>query len=74
MKKHLKFITNNDNKIIALEVTESIELWDLDNVKRIKNRLEKINQIRANSILDLTTEYENDVLVIEALNNYLLSK
>lgn len=69
----IEFITNEADTIVAIDVTKRIDLTDVAVVKSFKNKLERLNQIRAASIIDLRDELDSDNQVIAALNNFLIS-
>ena len=69
----IEFITDETDTIVAIDVTKRIDLTDVAVVKSFKNKLERLNQIRAASIIDLRDELDSDNQVIAALNNFLIS-
>ena len=69
----IEFITDETDTIVAIDVTKRIDLTDVGVVKSFKNKLERLNQIRAASIIDLRDELDSDNQVIAALNNFLIS-
>ena len=69
----IEFITDEADTIVAIDVTKRIDLTDVAVVKSFKNKLERLNQIRAASIIDLRDELDSDNQVIAALNNFLIS-
>ena len=69
----IEFITDEADTIVAIDVTKRIDLTDVGVVKSFKNKLERLNQIRAASIIDLRDELDSDNQVIAALNNFLIS-